>query len=72
MQLSVDVTIPACFGGVGGEALYIDTEGSFIVDRVRDIAAATVAHCRHVATAERTQGEGMFWEGRGREGEESI
>ena len=56
MQLSVDVTIPECFGGLGGESLYIDTEGSFIVDRVRDIAMATVEHCKHIALAEKTQG----------------
>lgn len=30
IQLSVDVQIPECFGGVEGEAFYIDTEGSFM------------------------------------------
>jgi RAD51-like protein 2 len=33
MQLSLDVQIPREMGGVGGEALYIDTEGSFSVVR---------------------------------------
>nr|8GJ8_A Chain A, RAD51C [Alvinella pompejana] len=52
MQLSVDVQIPKCFGGVEGQAIYIDTEGSFIVDRVVDIATATVQHCQHIASIE--------------------
>ena len=55
MQLSVDVSIPECFGGLGSEAVYIDTEGSFMVDRVMDIAKATVAHCKDIAQAERNQ-----------------
>lgn len=49
MQLSVDVQIPECFGGVEGEAVYIDTEGSFMVERVVDIASACVQHCRLIA-----------------------
>ncbi|GBF87643.1 DNA repair RAD51-like protein [Raphidocelis subcapitata] len=40
MQLSVDVQIPPALGGLGGKAVYIDTEGSFMPDRVLDIAAA--------------------------------
>ncbi|XP_035416975.1 DNA repair protein RAD51 homolog 3 isoform X2 [Cygnus atratus] len=51
MQLAVDVQIPECFGGVCGEAVFIDTEGSFMVDRVADIAAACVQHCRLIAEA---------------------
>ncbi|KAI9032162.1 P-loop containing nucleoside triphosphate hydrolase protein [Hyaloraphidium curvatum] len=43
MQLCVNVQIPRSLGGAGGEALYIDSEGSFIVDRLAQIAAATVA-----------------------------
>ncbi|XP_069471262.1 DNA repair protein RAD51 homolog 3 isoform X2 [Ambystoma mexicanum] len=49
MQLSVDVQIPECFGGVDGEAVYIDTEGSFMVDRAVDIADACLQHCRLIA-----------------------
>ncbi|XP_013773850.1 DNA repair protein RAD51 homolog 3-like [Limulus polyphemus] len=44
LQLSVNVQIPESCGGVGGEAIYIDTEGSFIVERLLDIASATVNH----------------------------
>ncbi|KAI8590725.1 RecA bacterial DNA recombination protein [Geranomyces variabilis] len=41
MQLSVNVQIPTAAGGVHGEAVFVDTEGSFIVDRVVEIANAT-------------------------------
>ena len=49
MQLSVDVNIPECFGGLGGEAVYIDTENSFVIDRIVDMAKSTVEHCTSVA-----------------------
>ncbi|KGL78024.1 DNA repair protein RAD51 3, partial [Tinamus guttatus] len=51
MQLAVDVQIPECFGGLAGEAVFIDTEGSFMVDRVADIATACVQHCQLIAEA---------------------
>uniref|UniRef100_A0A669Q1R0 DNA repair protein RAD51 homolog 3 n=1 Tax=Phasianus colchicus TaxID=9054 RepID=A0A669Q1R0_PHACC len=51
MQLAVDVQIPECFGGVAGEAVFIDTEGSFMVDRAADIATACVRHCQLIAEA---------------------
>ncbi|XP_061746030.1 DNA repair protein RAD51 homolog 3-like [Nerophis ophidion] len=49
LQLAVDVQVPACFGGLGGQAVFIDTEGSFVVQRVVDIAAAAVRHCSLLA-----------------------
>ncbi|KAF5916017.1 hypothetical protein HPG69_003091, partial [Diceros bicornis minor] len=49
MQLAVDVQIPECFGGVEGEAVFIDTEGSFMVDRVVDIATACIQHLQLIA-----------------------
>ena len=52
MQLAVDVQIPECFGGVSGETVYVDTEGTFIVDRVKDIATAAVDHCHQMAAVE--------------------
>ncbi|XP_025927196.1 DNA repair protein RAD51 homolog 3 isoform X4 [Apteryx rowi] len=51
MQLAVDVQIPECFGGLAGEAVFIDTEGSFMVDRVVDVATACVQHCQLIAEA---------------------
>ncbi|XP_058967481.2 DNA repair protein RAD51 homolog 3 [Pocillopora verrucosa] len=48
MQLAVDVQIPDEFGGLDGETIYIDTEGSFIVERVLDIATAAIRHITNV------------------------
>lgn len=45
LQLAVDVQVPHCFGGLGGQVVYIDTEGSFLIQRLVDLAAATVNHC---------------------------
>ncbi|XP_070696461.1 DNA repair protein RAD51 homolog 3 [Pempheris klunzingeri] len=45
LQLAVDVQVPQCFGGVGGQVVYIDTEGSFLLPRVIDIATAAIRHC---------------------------
>lgn len=57
MQLAVDVQIPEIFGGQEGTALYIDTEGSLIIDRLKDIASATVQHCKHIASIDNNQGK---------------
>ena len=37
-QLSLNVQIPTCLGGVEGESLYIDTHGDFSVDRLSEMA----------------------------------
>lgn len=58
MQLAVDVQIPECFGGVEGEAVFIDTEGSFMVDRVVDLATACIQHLHLIAG--RHMGEGKL------------
>jgi RecA/RadA recombinase len=47
-QLAVDVGIPEIFGGVGGEALYVDTEGSFSLDRAHDMASALLVHLNSI------------------------
>ena len=57
MQLAVDVQIPECFGGVAGEAVFIDTEGSFMVDRVATLATACIQHLRLTAGAHMDKGE---------------
>ncbi|XP_049608797.1 DNA repair protein RAD51 homolog 3 isoform X1 [Syngnathus scovelli] len=49
LQLAVDVQVPPCFGGLGGQVVFIDTEGSFMVQRAVDLAAATVRHCTLLA-----------------------
>ncbi|CAN0889839.1 DNA repair protein RAD51 homolog 3 [Linum grandiflorum] len=40
IQLAINVQIPPSCGGLGGKAIYIDTEGSFMVERVLQIAEA--------------------------------
>lgn len=42
MQMCVNVQIPEKYGGLGGKAIYIDTEGSFISKRVVEIANAVI------------------------------
>ncbi|RUS33943.1 hypothetical protein BC938DRAFT_483185 [Jimgerdemannia flammicorona] len=42
IQLSVNVQIPAALSGAAGEAIYIDTEGSFIAQRVAEMAGVMV------------------------------
>ena len=51
MQLAVDVQIPKEFGGLGGQAVYIDTEGSFMAERVEEIAHACLEHLQKIATS---------------------
>lgn len=42
IQLAVNVQIPLDYGGVEGKAIYIDTEGSFMVERALQIAEGCV------------------------------
>ncbi|XP_024375721.1 DNA repair protein RAD51 homolog 3 [Physcomitrium patens] len=51
MQLAVNVQIPAEFGGVGGHAIYIDTEGSFMMERVLQITEAVIDDLRNKSPA---------------------
>ena len=44
IQLAVDTCIPESFGGVDGEVMYIDTEGSFDIQRVIDMSKALLKH----------------------------
>ena len=44
MQLCVDASIPQHLGGVNGQAIYIDTEGSFSPQRCYTMARALVEH----------------------------
>ncbi|KAL0488267.1 RAD51-like protein [Acrasis kona] len=52
MQLAVNVQMPEELGGCGGSAIYIDTEGSFMVDRVYDIAANFLHYLKNVTNDE--------------------
>jgi RAD51-like protein 2 len=44
VQLALDVQIPETFGGNGAEAVYIDTEGGFMVERVAEMAESLSGH----------------------------
>lgn len=68
MQLAVDVQIPQPFGGVGGGALYIDTEGSLTVERLSQLCAAVVDHLQRIArvSAYEAKRVGAVMEARGR------
>lgn len=52
LQLAVDVQLPQCFGGLGGQVVFVDTEGSFVLQRVVDLSAAAVRHCSILAEDE--------------------
>lgn len=49
MQLCVDASLPSSFGGVQGEAIYIDSEGSFSPERCWTMAKALVEHIHGTA-----------------------
>lgn len=57
MQICVDARLPHTFGGVEGEAVYLDTEGSFSPERCWDMADSLV---RHVAGIARKRKRGAF------------
>ena len=42
MQLCVNTQIPEVLGGLDGQAVYIDTEGSFMSKRIIEISNATI------------------------------
>ncbi|CAM6029730.1 unnamed protein product, partial [Sphagnum balticum] len=42
MQLAINVQIPVKLGGVGGHAIYIDTEGSFMLERALQMTKASI------------------------------
>jgi RAD51-like protein 2 len=44
MQLAVDARLPLLVGGVAGECIYLDTEGSFAPERCYTMARALVHH----------------------------
>ena len=49
MQLAADVQIPEKCGGIDGSAIFIDTEGSFMPERMAQIADAVVTHLQSSA-----------------------
>jgi RAD51-like protein 2 len=58
MQLCVDARLPAAYGGVEGEAVYVDSEGSFSPERCLDMAESLVRHVRRSAERRARGGSG--------------
>lgn len=57
LQLAVDVTIPVAFGGLGGEALFVDTEGGFTASRLAEMAEAVAQQLRRTLRASQSRGD---------------
>lgn len=55
IQACLTVQLPRWFGGLEGEAVFIDTEGSFVPCRARQMAEALVDHCRRHLTLQTEQ-----------------
>ncbi|OQV16473.1 DNA repair protein RAD51-like protein 3 [Hypsibius exemplaris] len=54
MQLCVNVQLPDALSGIQGSAIYIDTDGAFVVERLREMAEAIVEKCREEADSDDT------------------
>ncbi|XP_014271069.1 DNA repair protein RAD51 homolog 3 isoform X2 [Halyomorpha halys] len=50
LQLCVNVQLPCALGGLESESVFIDTESTFSVDRLREIASGASYHCSKVAS----------------------
>ncbi|GET92005.1 recombinase rad51, putative [Leishmania tarentolae] len=48
MQLAVSCAMPVEFGGMGGACLFVDTEGSFVAERLEQMATAAVSLVRSI------------------------
>lgn len=61
IQLAVNVQIPTDADGLGGCAVYIDTEGSFMVERALQMAqaCATQLHCARAAISKQMEPRAM-------------
>eukprot|EP00727_Mastigamoeba_balamuthi_P009058 m51a1_g4775 hypothetical protein (280) ;mRNA; r:28828-30041 len=55
LQLAACAHIPARFGGVAGQALYIDTEGAFTARRLEQIARGLVDHMQRQSQQQQQQ-----------------
>jgi len=53
IQLAINVQLPVEFSGLDGEAVYIDSEGSFSKERFSDMAQGFLQHLRKVSQARR-------------------
>ena len=56
VQACVSAATPGVFGGCDGEAVYVDTEGSFMAERAMDVASALVEHLKRMEACEGESG----------------
>ena len=61
MQLAINVQIPPNYGGLGGGCVYIDTEGSLMVERLEEMAAAMLERLKQLQTYRRKRREETQW-----------
>jgi RAD51-like protein 2 len=61
MQLAVTARLPQSWGGVEGETLYVDSEGSFSPERCWSMAESLVSHIRSVHRKRRRDVEVPPW-----------
>ncbi|KAJ2954761.1 hypothetical protein O0L34_g3064 [Tuta absoluta] len=54
LQLCASIQIPRVLGGLSAEALYIDTNTNFTLDRFREILSASLERCRQLLDIEFT------------------
>jgi hypothetical protein len=62
IQLALNIQIPEIFNGLGGEAVYIDTEGSFMVERVAEMATELSSHLQKLAKSAAAKNKGLSQE----------
>eukprot|EP00943_MAST-04B_sp_MAST-4B-sp1_P008883 g8883.t1 len=55
MQLAVNVQIPPFYGGLGGGCVYIDTEGSLMVERLEEMGNAMLERLKQLQMYRRKQ-----------------
>ncbi len=55
MQLAVNIQIPPFYGGLGGACVYIDTEGSLMVERLEEMANAMLERLKQLQQYRRKQ-----------------
>ncbi|VEL34935.1 unnamed protein product [Protopolystoma xenopodis] len=45
-MLCLTAQLPAWLGGIGGESVFLDTEGNFMPQRIKQMANALILHCK--------------------------
>lgn len=59
-QLALDVQIPAHLGGLESECLFIDTENTFVKERVKSMAEDCASHCKKIERSSQLTTESLL------------